>query len=87
MCIRDSLTGDPQQARADIEVLRSRAGASTPATITEQYIIDEWCRDCLLYTSYRTSLPGQRQIHEVQLPGFVNLPFADAADFNVFIPH
>ena len=32
------LTGDPQQARADIEVLRSRAGASTPATITEHYM-------------------------------------------------
>ena len=39
------LSGDPQQARDDIKVLRDRAGASTPATITEQYIIDEWCRE------------------------------------------
>lgn len=39
------LSGDPQQARADIEVLRNRAGASTPATITERYIIDEWGRE------------------------------------------
>lgn len=39
------LSGDPQDARADIETIRSRAGASTPATITERYIIDEWCRE------------------------------------------
>lgn len=50
------LTGDPQQARADIEVLRSRAGASTPATITEQYIIDEWCREFYMEGRRRSDL-------------------------------
>lgn len=39
------LSGDAQQAHDDIETLRNRAGASTPATITERYIIDEWCRE------------------------------------------
>lgn len=50
------LSGDPQQARADIEVLRSRAGASTPATITEQFIIDEWCREFYMEGRRRSDL-------------------------------
>lgn len=50
------LTGDPQQARADIEVLRNRAGASTPATITEQFIIDEWCREFYMEGRRRSDL-------------------------------
>lgn len=49
------LSGDPQQARADIEVLRSRAGASTP-TITEQFIIDEWCREFYMEGRRRSDL-------------------------------
>lgn len=50
------LSGDPQQALADIEVLRSRAGASTPATITEQFIIDEWCREFYMEGRRRSDL-------------------------------
>lgn len=50
------LSGDPQQARADIEVLRSRAGAFTPATITEQFIIDEWCREFYMEGRRRSDL-------------------------------
>lgn len=50
------LSGDPQQARADIEVLRSRAGASIPATITEQFIIDEWCREFYMEGRRRSDL-------------------------------
>lgn len=50
------LSGDPQQARADIEVLRSRAGASTPATITEQFIVDEWCREFYMEGRRRSDL-------------------------------
>lgn len=50
------LSGDPQQARADIEVLRSRAGASTPATITEQFIINEWCREFYMEGRRRSDL-------------------------------
>lgn len=50
------LSGDPQQARGDIEVLRSRAGASTPATITEQFIIDEWCREFYMEGRRRSDL-------------------------------
>lgn len=50
------LSGDPQQARDDIKVLRDRAGASTPATITEQYIIDEWCREFYMEGRRRSDL-------------------------------
>lgn len=50
------LSGDPQQAYDDIKVLRDRAGASTPATITERYIIDEWCREFYMEGRRRSDL-------------------------------
>ena len=50
------LSGDTQQAYDDIKVLRDRAGASTPATITERYIIDEWCREFYMEGRRRSDL-------------------------------
>ena len=59
------LSGDPQQARDDIKVLRDRAGASTPATITEQYIIDEWCREFYMEGRRRSDLISFWPFHRV----------------------
>lgn len=37
--------GNTEEARNTIQTLRARANASTPATISEEYILDEWMRE------------------------------------------
>lgn len=49
-------SGNPNDALADIKVLRDRANASTPASIDEQYILDEWCREFYMEGRRRSDL-------------------------------
>lgn len=51
------LSGNPNDARADIQELHNRANAdAVPANIDEMYILDEWCREFFMEGRRRSDL-------------------------------
>ena len=51
------ISGNPNDARADIQTLHDRANAGTvPANIDEMYILDEWCREFYMEGRRRSDL-------------------------------